>query len=161
MRDYQYISILKIFLLYIVALLPTWIILLQKNTYIDKKTFIKRNSLLIFLEIIIFSVIYIFPKEIVMLFSSKTNVQNYMMYSLKILFIASSLSVVHYSIPLYFIFKYQKAGIFLWIFKLLFIPVILISYFTFNTKGALFAVPLCDILYSLFLILKIKQKSHI
>lgn len=159
MRDYQYISIFKVILLYIISLLPTWIILFQKSTYIDKKTFLKRNCMLIFIEIIIFSIIYIFPNEIAKLFSSKTNIQNYMMYSLKILFIASSLSVIHFSIPLSFIFEHKKTGIFLWILKLSYIPVMLVSYTIFNTKGALFAVPLCDILYSIFLIYTYKKSN--
>ena len=157
MKDYQYISIFKIFLLYIIAFIPTWIVLFQKNTYTNKKTFVKRNCLLIFIEIIIFSIIYIFPKEIVVLFSSKTNIQNYMMYSFKILLMASSTTVLHYSIPLFFNFEHKKTGIFLWILKLSYIPVMLISYCIFDTKGALFAVPICDILYNIFLMHEIKK----
>ena len=157
MKEYQYISILNVFLLYIIALLPTWIILFRKSTYSNKKMFNKRICLSIFIEIIIFSIIYIFPEEIVVLFSNKINIQNYMMYSLKILFIASSTTVLHYSIPLLIFNKHKKTGIFLWILKLSYIPVMLIFYIIFDTKGALFAVPLCDILYNIFLIYKRKN----
>lgn len=159
MRDYQYISILKVFLLYMIALLPTWISLFQKKIYMDKKKFIKKNCLLIFFEIIIFSIIYMFPKEIVSIFSSKTNIQNYMMYSFKILFISSSITVLHYTIPIFFYFQNKKIGIWLWILKFTYIPIIFLLYEIFNTKGALFAIPLCDIVYNLFLILKYKKSN--
>lgn len=161
MKEYQYISIFKIFLLYIISFIPTWIGIFQKSTYTNKNEFLKRNCLLIFFEIVIFSIIYFFSKEIVVLFSSQTNIQNYMIYSLKILFIASVTTVIHYSIPLYFIFEHKKTGMFLWLFKLAYIPVMLISYYFFDTKGALFSIPLCDILYNTFLIYNYKKHLHI
>ncbi len=161
MKEYQYISILKNFLLYIIVLIPTWIFVFQKNTYSNKKTFLKRNCLLIFIEIILFSSIYFYPQEIVELFSSKTNIQNYMMYSLKILFIASSTTVIHYTIPIFLHLYYDKKSIYLCGLKLFYIPVMLISYFFFDTKGILFSIPLCDILYSIFLIYIYKKKSDV
>ena len=159
MKEYQYISILKVFLLYIIALLPTWILLFKKNTYTDKKTFLKKNSILIFIEIIIFSIIYIFPKEIVTFFTLKSNIQNYMMYSLKILFISSSTTVLHYTVPIFLSLQQKKIEIWLFFSKLAYIPIILIFNFLFNTKGALFAIPLCDILYNLFLFFQYKKYS--
>ena len=158
MKEYQYIAILKVFFIYIIALIPTWIMLFQKKNYSDKKSFLKINYLCIFLEIIIFSLIYLFPKNIISLFSSKTNIQNYMIYSLKILFIASSTTVIHYTIPKYFCEynkkneKFSFSSFFLLIVKLLYIPIMFIGYLIFNTKGALFAVPLCDLLYNIFII---------
>ena len=152
MKEYQYISILKVFIIYIIALIPVFISLFDKTIYLNQKNFIKKNCLLIVIEIAVFSIIYLFSNSIVTLFSTKTNIQNYMIYSLKILFIASSTTVLHYTIPLYMFLKHKKTGIFLWILKLSYIPVILISYSIFNIKGAFFAIPFCDILYNIILI---------
>lgn len=152
MKEYQYIAILKVFLIYIIAFLPTWFMLFHKKTYSNRKNFIKKNCLFIFIELAIFSLIYLFPKNTVSLFSREINIQNYMMYSLKILFIASSTTVMHYSIPFYFLSQKRKLGIGLFITKILYIPIILLAYILFRTKGALFAVPLCDVLYDIVLL---------
>lgn len=112
MKEYQFISILKIFVMYIIAFLPTWSILFHKKTYSSKKNFLKTNCLVIFIEIILFLLIYLFPKKIVSLFSKEINIQNYMIYSLKILFIASSTAVIHYSIPFYFLLEKKKTRYF-------------------------------------------------
>ena len=152
MKEYQYISILKVFVIYLIAFLPTWIVLLNKHTYSNKKTFLKRNCILIFAEIFLFFIIYFFPRNIVSIFSFEKNIQNYMIYSLKILFIVSSTTIIHYSIPLYFISKKNKIGFILFICKFLYIPFLIIGNIIFNTKGILFAVPICDLLFNIFLL---------
>lgn len=152
MKEYQYISIIKIFLIYIIALLPTYFMIFNKKTYSNKRNFFKINCFVIFLEIIIFSLIYLFPKEIVSLFTSKANIRNYMMYSLKILFIASSTTVIHYSIPIYLFKCKEKKYISISLFKLLYIPFIILAFIIFNTKGAFFVIPICDIIYNIFLL---------
>ena len=132
MRDYQIISLIKIFLLYLISFTPVWVLLFKKNMHSTKKYFIKNNSLLIFIEIIIFFIIYVFSKEIITIFSPKQNIRNYMSYSFKILFIASPLTVLHYSIPYFIFLNNKKTGIFLWTLKLSYIPVIIISYLILN-----------------------------
>ena len=152
MKEYQLISILKVFVIYILTFLPTWSMLFQKKIYSSKKSFLKANCLAIFIEIILFLLIYIFPQKIVSLFSKEINIQNYMIYSLKILFIASSTTVIHYSIPFYFLLEKRKRGILLLISKTLYLPLILLGYMLFNTKGVLFSIPICDIFYDIILL---------
>jgi len=152
MKEYQFISVFKVFVLYILAFLPTWSMLLQQKNYSSKKSFIKANCLAIFIEIILFLLIYLFPEKIVSLFSKEINIQNYMIYSLKILFIASSTTVIHYSIPFYLLSEKRKYGILLLISKILYVPLILLGYVFFDTKGALFSVPICDIFYDIILL---------
>ena len=159
MKNYQILALSKVFLLYIVALLPTWIVLLKKNIYENKKIFLKITLLLTLLEIIIFSIIYFFPSIIIPFFSSKTNIQNYMMYSFKILFIASITTVFQYLVLLYFFKKNIKLSLLLFLTKIFYIPIIIIAYIIFNTKGALFSVPLCDVLYTLLLIYLYKKSD--
>lgn len=157
MRDYQYIALLKVFLIYIIFFIPTWISLFINKNFSTKKSFLKANSFCTILEIIIFSILYLFPREIISIFAKESNVQNYMFYSFKILFIASAITTIHYTIPIYMIknkLKYAKLLPFL---KLLYIPILFLAYIIFNTKGALFAVPICDLIYNLILIFAYKK----
>ena len=159
MKEYQYISISKLLLIYIIAFLPTWLMLVRKNTYLNKKSFVKKNCLFILIEIVIFSLIYLFPKNVASLLSNEINIQNYMIYSLKILFIASSTTVIHYSIPFYFLSQKRSFGIWLSSLKIIYIPIMFLAYTFFNTKGALFAVPFCDIFYDIFLLYLYKKNT--
>ena len=159
MKDYQIQALLKVFLIYIISFTPTWIILFNKKTYENKHNFIKRNSLILVFEIFIFFLIYTFPENIVKLFSTKTNIQNYMSYALKILFISSPLSIFHFTIPLFFYLNQKKSGIYLYFLKLFYIPVIFIFYKIFNIKGALFSIPLCDFILTLFYLYKYKKSN--
>lgn len=157
MRDYQYIALLKVFFIYIIFLIPTWVSLFINKNFSDKKSFLKTNSVCIILEIIIFSILYIFPREIISVFAKESNVQNYMFYSFKILFIASYTTTIHYTIPIYMIKNKLKYAKMLPFFKLLYIPIMFLAYILFNTKGALFAVPICDLIYNLILICAYKK----
>lgn len=163
MRDYQYIALLKVFFIYLIFLIPTWLLLFSNKNFSDKKKFLKANYFCIILEIIIFGILYIFPREIISLFAKETNIQNYMFYSFKILFIASSTTTIHYTLPKYLIKNKAEKAKLLPFFKLLYIPIMFLAYLLFNTKGALFAVPVCDLIYNLILIYSykkhIKQKA--
>lgn len=160
MKEYQLFSIFLDFCLYIIALIPTWISLFFYKNYLSKKKFLNMNYLTILIEIFIFIIIYSFPNLISSLITQKVNIQNYMMYSFKILFILSSISTIHYTIPI-FLYKETKnlKYFLLFILKLLYIPIMLINFYIFNTKGLLFSVPLCDLFYSFYLIILFIKKT--
>ena len=153
MELYKINSLINIFIIYFIACIPSFFILFRKKTYENKKTFIKKISLSVFIEITIFIVFHFSANTIISFFSSKTNIQNYTLYCSKILFIASSISVIHFAIPLYFYFnKNIKKGIKLFFIKILYLPIMFLAYLLFNTKGIYFSIPLCDILYTIFLL---------
>lgn len=153
MELYKIISLLNVFIIYFIAFIPSFFILFKKNIYKNKKIFIKKISLALIIEIIIFVLFHFFAENIINLVSSKTNIQNYTLYCSKILFIASSITVLHFAIPLYFCFNENiKKGIKLFLLKFLYLPIMFLGYLIFNTKGIYFSVPLCDILYTFFLL---------
>ena len=60
----------------------------------------------------------------------------------------------------FYILNKKKKAIFILLQKIFYLPVIFISYAFFNIKGALFAVPLCDIIYTIFLIYNFKNRIN-
>jgi len=153
MDNYKIISIVLCVILYIVAMIPSFLLLLGKKTYENKKKYLNRLCLCIILEIIIFSLIYVFNRNIMEIITNKKNIQNYSIYVLKILYIGSVLTPIQIAVPKFAIYGQNKKakGILLFALKILYIPAIYFGYTMFSMKGALFAVPACDIIYSLIL----------
>ncbi len=155
MDNYKIISIVLCVVLYIVAMIPSYLLLLGKKTYEDKKKYLNRLCLAIIFEIIIFSLIYAFNRNIFEVITNKPNIQNYSIYALKILYICSVLTPIQIAVPKFALYGQNKKakGYLLFALKILYIPAIIIGYHFWSTKGALFAVPICDLIYSLLLIL--------
>ncbi len=155
MDNYKLISIVLCIVLYIVAMIPTYLLLLGKKTYESKKKYLNTLCLCIIFEIIIFSLIYAFNRNIMEIITNKKNIQNYSIYVLKILYICSVLTPIQIAVPKYAIYGQNKKakGYLLFALKILYIPAIYFGYIMFSMKGALFAVPACDLVYSLLLML--------
>ena len=157
MEKYQITSLFYIFLIYCLAILPTIILAINKNNYKNKKVFTRTICISILIESIIFSLIYIFPEKVISFFSNKTNIQNYSIYCLKIIFISSSISGTHFLFPLHLYFSNKKKKCFLTFFlKIFYIPVFFLGCILFNIKGGLFSIHFCDLVYSLYLIFQYK-----
>lgn len=150
---YKLESFALIFIIYLIAMFPTFIIGFKSQTS-DKKDFIKTLSICTFIEIIIFSLIYFFPREIIKFFSVSKNIENYSFYALKILFIASIFTPIHFLLPIC-LFKKQKKkkAIILFSLKLIYIPILIFMNFAFVTKFALFSMPVLDLIYSIILLI--------
>lgn len=162
MQTYKLISIFNVFVIYLIALIPSFFILLKKTNYSNKKIFEKKIIISISIEIIIFTLIYVFAEKLSKIISSKTNIQNYTYYCMKILLISSSLSITHFAIPLYFKFNnFLKKSIILICFKALYFPIMFLGFIFFNTKGIYFSVPLCDILYTILLLCFYKKEVQL
>lgn len=153
MDIYKIKSFIIILIIYLIALLPTIIIFLKNNTCNSKKNFLKTLSICSIIEIIIFSLIYAFPRTILSFFKVPINIENYSFYALKILFVASILTPIHYTFPIY-LFKNQKKkkAIILFSLKIIYIPILFFINFVFNTKFALFTMPILDFIYSSILL---------
>ncbi len=148
---YKLKSFALIFIIYLVAMLPTFIIEFKQSAS-NKQKFIKTLSICTFIEIAIFSLIYFFPREIISFFIVPKNIENYSFYALKILFIASIFTPIHFLLPIY-LFKKQKKkkAVILFSLKLIYIPIFAFMNFAFTTKFALFSVPVLDLIYSIIL----------
>lgn len=154
MDIYKIKSFIIILIIYLIALLPS-IILFSKESFSNgKKSFIKTLSICTIIEVIIFSIIYAFPRNIICLFQAPKNIENYSFYALKILFIASIITPIHYTLPIY-LFKNQKKkkAIILFSLKIIYIPILIFINFAFNTKLTLFTMPILDFIYSSILFL--------
>lgn len=107
MDIYKIKSLILILIIYVISLLPS-IILFSKESFSDgKKSFIRTLSICTIIEVITFSIIYAFPRNIICIFQVPKNIENYSFYALKILFIASILTPIHYGAPIY-LFKNKK-----------------------------------------------------
>lgn len=150
---YKLKSFMLIGILYLIAILPCFIIFNIKKNINSKKTFIKYLCISTLIEIIIFSIIYAFPRNIIKVFSVPQNIENYSVYALKILFIASIFTPIHYAFPITLLkSQKKKKAVILFSLKLIYIPILIFVNFVFSTKLALFSMPILDILYSIFLL---------
>lgn len=150
---YKIKSFVLIEILYLIAIFPCIIIFIAKKNIFSKKIFFKYLCISTLIEIAIFSLIYAFPRNIVKVFSVPQNIENYSVYALKILFMASIFTPIHYAFPI-FLFKNQKKkkAVVLFSLKFIYIPILIFVNFVFNTKFALFSMPILDIFYSVFLL---------
>lgn len=152
MEIYKLKAFILILIIYLLALLPTIFIFSRKKFCNSKKSFLKALSFCTIIQIVIFSLIYVFPRNLVHLFGVSQNVENYSVYALKILFIGSIFTTIHYAFPIYlFRQEKKKKALILFSLKLIYIPVLVIMNFIFSTQTALFTMPLLDLFYSFLL----------
>lgn len=157
MDIYKLKALLVVFIIYLIAMLPCFIIFLINKSTKNIKNFIKAYSISTIIEVIIFSLIYVFSKNIVGILPISTNIKNYSIYAQKIVFVASIFTLTNYGIPIYlFRNKKKKKAVILFSLKLIYIPILIIMNFVFSTKIALFTIPVLDLIYSLFLFICFK-----
>lgn len=152
MEIYKLKSFILILIIYLIAMLPTIIVITYQRFYNSKKSFIKILCFCSIIQVIIFSLIYMFPRKIIHIFGITQNIENYSLYALKILFIGSVFTPIHYAFPIY-LFKQEKKkkAFILFSLKLIYIPILVIMNFIFSTQIALFTMPVLDLIYSFWL----------
>ena len=159
MDIYKLKSLGLILLIYLIAMLPSFALFCVKKNNETKK-FINSLCISTIIEIVIFSLIYAFTRNAVSVFPIPKNIENYSIYALKILFIGSIITPIHYGLPIY-LFKNEKKkkAVILFSFKLIYIPILIFMNFTFSTKISLFTMPILDIIYSSFLLLNVIRNN--
>lgn len=138
------------FIIYLLMLTPVFYLLFNKKIYENKKDFISYLCISILIEIFLSCILYIFSREIFSLFTKTTGIINYAIYSSKILFISSSLYGIKFLIPAYLWKKqnkHKKTAILVLSKIAVNILFAFIGYFIFNTKGFLYSIPICDLIY--------------
>lgn len=152
MEIYKIKSFILILIVYLVSLLPSIILLSSKKACSSKKNFVQILSICTIIEVIVFSLIYAFPRNLIHMLKLPINIENYSIYSLKILFMGSIFTPIHYGLPMYlFRTEKKKKAFILFSLKILYIPILTIINFAFSTQTALFTMPVLDLLYSIFL----------
>ncbi len=152
MEIYKLKSFILILIIYLIAILPTIIVITCEKNYSSTKSFIKILCSCTIIQVIMFSLIYMFPRKVVHIFGMAQNIENYSIYALKILFIGSIFTPIHYAFPTY-LFKQEKKkkAFMLFSLKLIYIPILVIINFIFSTQIALFTMPILDLIYSCLL----------
>ena len=145
------ISALSInFFIYLLMLIPIFVLLFNKSIYKNKKRFVSVLCTSILIEVFLSCFLYVFSNEFFKLFSKTTGVVNYAIYSFKILFISSSLYGIKFLIPAY-LWKirneHKKTAILVLSKIAVNLLLIFIGYILFNTKGILYSFPICDLIY--------------
>ncbi len=150
MEIYKLKSFILILIIYFIAMLPSIFIFCRKKSCNSKSLFIQSLSFSTILQVIIFSLIYCFPRKIVHFFGVAQNIENYSIYALKILFMGSVFTPIHYALPIY-LFRHEKKkkAFLLFSLKLIYIPILIFMNFIFSTQIALFTMPVLDLIYSL------------
>lgn len=152
-------------ILYLLIISPIIIISLKKSIYKSPKSLITALLSSTIIEIIFSSIIYIFGRNIFSLFIKTQGIVNYAVYSSKIIFMTSPFYGIKFLIPAY-IFKQtnSKKTTILFLSKIVVnIIFIFIGLALFSTKGMLFSIPLCDLIYCIIYIIifiKIKVKPN-
>lgn len=152
MEIYKIKAFILILIIYYVAMLPTIFIFSSKKSCDSKKDFLQALSFCTIIEVFLFSIIYAFPRNIVHFCGVVQNIENYSIYALKILFMGSVFTPIHYALPKYLFKQEKKKKAFtLFSLKLIYIPILLIMNFVFSTQTALFTMPILDLIYSILL----------
>ncbi len=135
-------------IIYIIMILPIIFISLKKSIYSSKSSLVFYLILSILLETILSIILYIFSTNIFSFFTSIIGVINYAVYASKILFISSSLYGLKIILPAYIFQKNRKKTTILVLSKIAVnLIFIFIGYSIFSTKGILYSIPICDIIY--------------
>lgn len=141
------------FIIYIIMISPILYISLKKSIYTKKKKFIFNLIISTIIEIILSIILYNFSKQIFSIFSNTQGIINYAIYASKIIFISSSLYSLKILLPIY-IYKNEKKSAILFISKIAVnLILIFIGYNFFNTKGILYSLPICDLIYYIIYLL--------
>lgn len=145
------------FIIYLIMLIPLILISLNKKIYSTKKDFFSSLIYCTILEIVLSAILYIFSNNIFSIFTNTTGIVNFAVYSSKILFISSSLYALKILIPTYLYNQNKKKKLAIFIFSKTAITIFTVTlfYIIFNTKGALFAFPICDFIFYIIYILEI------
>lgn len=144
-------------IIYIIMVFPLIIICLNKKFFSSKKTFYNVLICCTIFEVLISAIFYIFPSEIFSLFTNTKGVINYAVYSSKILFISSSLYSLKFLIPTYLYIQKNTKKITILVLTKIAITIVcsILFYIIFNTKGILFAFPICDFIFYIIYFLNI------
>ncbi len=144
-------------IIYLFMITPIIVVSLNKKIYATKKSLLSSLIYCTIFEIIFSSILYIFPNLIFSLFTKKSGIINYAIYSFKILFISSSLFALKILIPanLYNQNKRKKVATLVFTKIAILIFLIFIFYNLLNTKGILFSFPICDFIFYVIYILEI------
>ncbi len=159
------------FIIYIIMLIPIFLILFNKKIYKNKIIFLKYFIFSIIIELLLSLILYKSSYKIFSFFTNTTGLINYAVYASKILFITSSLYSIKFLIPAYLFVSYKKNNIItshknflisrkktaiLFLSKIAVnIIFIFIGYTFFSNKGILFSIPFCDTIYYIIYIILI------
>lgn len=157
MNPIQIQAIFLNLIVYIIMIFPIIIVCLNKKIFATKKTFFYSLICCTILEIFLSAILYIFSNEIFSIFTNTKGIINFSVYSSKILFISSSLYSLKILIPSYlYNKKKQKKLAILVLSKIAITTICIITfYIIFNTKGFLFAFPICDFIFYIIYLLNI------
>lgn len=154
MNNVQIKALFLNLIVYIIMVSPIVIISLNKKNYSTKKNFLSTLIYCTIIEILLSVILYLFSENIFSIFTSTKGIVNFSVYASKILFISSSLFALKIIIPAYL--KQEKKITILVLSKIV-INIIscIILYLLFNTKGFLFAFPICDFIFYIIYFLKV------
>lgn len=144
-------------IIYVIMVFPLIIICTNKKIFSTKKDFLSTLIYCTLLEIFLSAIVYIFPNRIFSLFTNTKGVINYAIYSSRILFISSSLYSLKILIPAYLVNQKKAKKITILVLTKIVITATnaILFYILFNTKGILFAFPICDFIFYIIYILNI------
>ena len=135
-------------IVYLIMISPILFISFRKKIYQTKSLFISNLIISFIIEIILSVFLYKFSHKIFSLFTNTNGIINYAVYASKILFISSSLYGIKLLTPIYLSFSNKKKSAILFLSKIAVnLILIFIGYKLFNTKGILFSIPICDLIY--------------
>ncbi len=138
---------------YIVLLLPSIIYIVFKKTFSNKKEVLYTMAILILIQAILSSILYIFSNKIFSLFIKKTGTINMSVFISRIVFLGSSLYPLKIIIPTYFSNNSNKKTVILITTKItVTIFFSILGYLLFSTVGLLYSFPISDIIYYVILI---------
>ena len=157
MNSVQIHGLILNLIVYLIMIFPIIILSFKKSIYKSKKDLVFFVLISIFIESFFSFLIYSFGKNIFSFFTATTGVINYAYYASRILFITSSLFGIKILIPAYLnIVQGTKKTVTLILLKIT-VNIILcfIGYICFNTKGFLYAFPVCEFIFYIIYILKV------
>jgi len=144
-------------IVYIIMIFPLIIICSNKKIFSTKKTFFNNLIFCTILEILFSAFLYLFPNKIFSLFTDTKGIINFAIYSSKIFFISSSLYSLKIFIPAYLYNQKKTKKLAILVLTKIAITIFFIITFNmlFNTKGFLFAFPICDFIFYIIYFLNI------
>lgn len=156
MNEVQIKALFFNLIIYIVMISPIIIISTNSRFFASKKKFLSTLIYCTLLEIALSFILFLFPEKIFSLFTNIKGIINFAVYASKILFISSSLFAIKITVPTYLRINKNKKITILVLSKIV-ITIILCTflYFIFNTKGLLFAIPICDFVFFIIYFLNI------
>lgn len=156
MNEIQIKALFFNFIVYILMISPIIIVSLNKKNSSTKNKFLGTLIYCTIIEIILSSILYLFPEKVFSIFTNTTGIINFAVYASKILFISSSLFSIQIIVPAYLKNSKNKKITILVLSKIVITIISCITfYFLFSTKGFLFSFPICDFLFYIIYFLKV------